>query len=108
MFQDLIQSLRFVGAQNLSTIGLSTDRDGPFIQDYIYENGNKKQYFRVSQSPITWDGRKSVLVTMQDITAQKLSEEKELINDLKQAIFNTFTHELLTPLNGLVCAESLL
>jgi signal transduction histidine kinase len=39
---------------------------------------------------------------MRDITHTKVIEEQDLMNKLKQMIFKSFTHELKTPLNGIL------
>jgi len=61
-----------------------------------------------SASDIMWEDKHCILLTLQDITSVKLNEEKQLIEKIKQTIFNTFTHELLTPLNGMICSLSVM
>ncbi len=60
------------------------------------------------ESDINWHDQRCALITIQDVTEFKLTDEKNLVDGVKQQIFNTFTHELLTPLNGMICAESIM
>lgn len=42
-----------------------------------------------------------LLITVKDITNEKIIDHQQVVDQLKNMIFKTFTHELKTPLNGI-------
>lgn len=80
------------------------------------ETEPNEHYFMVSSALVVLKGQKHVLITMEDITAQKLMEidllesrNKAMESDrLKTAFFNNLSHEIRTPLNGIVGFSNLL
>eukprot|EP00347_Sterkiella_histriomuscorum_P015572 403356521 len=61
-----------------------------------------KKIYSISISPITWLGKDSLLITVKDITHEKVINQKELMDKLRNMIFKSFSHELKTPLNGII------
>ena len=53
--------------------------------------------FKVSK--IMYEGKICLLLTIGDITNQKIIQEKSLVDNVKNKIFKSFTHELKNPLN---------
>ena len=39
---------------------------------------------------------------MKDVTTEKIVDQKKVLDRLKNMIFKSFTHELKTPLNGIM------
>lgn len=58
--------------------------------------------YSISISPITWGDKECLLLTVKDITHEKIIDQKQLMDRLKNMIFKSFTHELKTPLNGII------
>jgi len=56
----------------------------------------------VSLSRIHWSGEDCVLITLKDVTSNKLVIEKNILDRIKGMIFKSFSHEMHTPLNGIV------
>eukprot|EP00347_Sterkiella_histriomuscorum_P005710 403355564 len=61
-----------------------------------------KKIYSISISPITWEGKDSLLITVKDITHEKVINQKQLMDKLRNMIFKSFSHELKTPLNGII------
>jgi len=64
--------------------------------------GITRKYFSVTLNKAKWHGTRSVLVTLKDTTSNKLVVEKELVDRIKSMIFKSFSHEMHTPLNGII------
>lgn len=60
-----------------------------------------KKFFTVSISPINWKDNQCLLLTLKDTTTDKIVDQKKLLEELKNKIFKSYTHELQTPLNGI-------
>jgi signal transduction histidine kinase len=53
---------------------------------------------------LKWAKKICVLLILNDTTSVKVLEENEIIDKAKNMIFNTFSHELRSPLNGIICS----
>ena len=42
------------------------------------------------------------MITVKDITHEKVINQKEVMDKLRNMIFKSFSHELKTPLNGII------
>ena len=42
------------------------------------------------------------MLTVKDVTTEKIVDQKKVLDRLKNMIFKSFTHELKTPLNGIM------
>jgi len=76
----------------------------------------RENYFIASSALVAIKGKRHALITLEDITSQKLleldlveSRNRALESDrLKTAFFNNLSHEIRTPLNGIVGFSNLL
>ena len=65
------------------------------------------KYYTVSISQILWHEKNCLLLTVKDITTEKIVDQKRVLDRLKNMIFKSFAHELKTPLNGILgCLET--
>ncbi|KAL4429748.1 hypothetical protein ABPG74_004385 [Tetrahymena malaccensis] len=68
---------------------------------------NKKQildnqkYYDIKILECQWDHQDSVMVVMNDISPQVIFQRQQEINEYKEKIISSFTHNLKTPLNGI-------
>jgi signal transduction histidine kinase len=61
-----------------------------------------KPWFSLSVEPVTIEGKKHIVVCLNDITEKKLAEEKLLETmELKSQFISTVSHELRTPLTAI-------
>lgn len=61
-----------------------------------------RKFYSISISPITWKDKECLLLTIKDITHEKIVDQKKVLERLKNMIFKSFSHELKTPLNGII------
>eukprot|EP00347_Sterkiella_histriomuscorum_P015242 403357770 len=61
-----------------------------------------RKVYSISISPISWGEKECLLLTVKDITHEKIIDQKQLMDRLKNMIFKSFSHELKTPLNGII------
>ncbi|PKL49824.1 MAG: hypothetical protein CVV39_02465 [Planctomycetes bacterium HGW-Planctomycetes-1] len=70
-----------------------------FQSDTYFQDRNTRLWFSLSVEPVDIDGRKYVVVCLNDITERKLSEEKlHETMEMKSRFISTVSHELRTPL----------
>ena len=50
-------------------------------------------------SKIIYEGRACLLLTVRDVTNNKVLSEKKTVDEVKNRIFKSFTHELKNPMN---------
>ncbi|CDW76603.1 multi-sensor hybrid histidine kinase [Stylonychia lemnae] len=68
----------------------------------VHQNNQAQKIYSISISPITWGDKECLLLTVKDITHEKIIDQKQLMDRLKNMIFKSFSHELKTPLNGII------
>eukprot|EP00347_Sterkiella_histriomuscorum_P008941 403343151 len=61
-----------------------------------------RKYYSISISPIEWNNKQCLLLTVKDITHEKIIDQKKVLDRLRNMIFKSFSHELKTPLNGII------
>lgn len=70
-----------------------------FQSETHFQNRNVKPWFVLSIEPVTIEGKKYVVVCLNDITERKLAEEKLVETmEMKSQFISTVSHELRTPL----------
>lgn len=50
---------------------------------------------------MTWSEKPCILITIKDNTAEKIIDQKEVLEKISNMVFKSYTHELTTPLNGI-------
>ncbi|TNV86947.1 hypothetical protein FGO68_gene10164 [Halteria grandinella] len=60
------------------------------------------RFFQFSFQLIRWDGQQNILLSVKEITQDKKMLEQQLVNKLRNMMFKSFTHEIKTPLNGVI------
>mmetsp|Transcript_9004 Transcript_9004/g.8397 ORF Transcript_9004/g.8397 Transcript_9004/m.8397 type:complete len:136 (-) Transcript_9004:671-1078(-) len=68
----------------------------------------KYKYYTIYMAKVAYEGKLCLLMTVRDITDQKIFQEKQLIDSVKTRIFKSFTHELKSPLNFLMMSFDLM
>jgi nitrogen fixation/metabolism regulation signal transduction histidine kinase len=72
-----------------------------FQSQTFFQDRNIKPWFALSIEPVTIEGRKHVVVCLNDITERKLAEEKLAETmEMKSQFISTVSHELRTPLSA--------
>ncbi|CDW82214.1 UNKNOWN [Stylonychia lemnae] len=61
-----------------------------------------RKYYSISISPIDWNDKPCLLLTIKDITHEMIIDQKKIVDRLRNMIFKSFSHELKTPLNGII------
>jgi len=69
---------------------------------YYFDQAGTRKSFEISIFPFIWDGNESLIVLLNDITAQESLISLTLANETKEQVISTVSHELRTPLNGLL------
>ncbi|KAL4474161.1 hypothetical protein ABPG72_002886 [Tetrahymena utriculariae] len=66
----------------------------------IQKLGNQK-YYDIKILDCQWDHQDSIMVVMNDVSPQVIFQRQQEVNEYKEKIISSFTHNLKTPLNGI-------
>jgi len=50
-----------------------------------------------------WEGELTIMVLLTDISEKVINERLKELDQYKDEMLNTITHDLKTPLNGILC-----
>ncbi|EAS07035.2 response regulator receiver domain protein (macronuclear) [Tetrahymena thermophila SB210] len=62
---------------------------------------DNQKYYDIKLLDCQWDHQDSVMVVMNDISPQVIFQRQQEVNEYKEKIISSFTHNLKTPLNGI-------
>eukprot|EP00347_Sterkiella_histriomuscorum_P014284 403361468 len=111
LLEDLKAYRKNISTQNRNINLASESREYFTIQKDPKKQNSKleiRKYFMVFMSKIIYEGKICLLLTMRDVTNQKVIQEKKLVDEVKNRIFKSFTHELKNPLNFLLFSFELI
>lgn len=71
------------------------------IDECIFKEAENIKHFDVKIVPCCWDGRYSLCLVINDITARIENRNLELVDKYKNKLLASVTHDLKTPLNSI-------
>jgi signal transduction histidine kinase/CheY-like chemotaxis protein len=87
---------------NLIQISANGNEERSEFFSYPAEKLAPSKYFHVKALPFLWDGQDSTLVILNDITDHRDNLSLKLADANKDKVISTISHELRTPVNGML------
>ncbi|CDW79053.1 multi-sensor hybrid histidine kinase [Stylonychia lemnae] len=97
VMEDMINFLR-----NKPTVEINEEIE--YQLEKIDSRINQKylRFFIITFQFILWDGQQKIQLTVRDVTQDKKLLDQRMVCQLRNMMFKSFTHEIKTPLNGVV------
>eukprot|EP00347_Sterkiella_histriomuscorum_P019208 403342524 len=95
--EDLVNFLR-----NKPTVEINEEIE--YYSEKIDSRSGQKyiKFFILTFQFILWDGQQKIQLTIRDITQDKKHLDQRILQQLRNMMFKSFTHEIKTPLNAVV------